>query len=317
MRRRNKNKKTKNIQKRIKLVKQKSKQLLVKKYNRDLEREETKKEQPKNRVKQELERSDVIRAMALYISDRIKRYESIRPHNYGVTCFPGPRLFNSTETVTDLPSVPEIQAFIQQIFDKRRLQVESGIIALVLMNRTRMKINSLNWMRLILIALLLANKQSEDVYSVWNTKFVGLIPNLVNFEINVLELEFLQRINYRLHIETNTYNQYYTKLQNLLPMDEDEAEDQDQDEDQDQEIPEDHPQDQLPEVIKSCQVSEKKEDYPLSKKGKSDQKDLQDLTKAIQDVVFSGLEECNREGEGSPPLLWQNNDHFAPEDSIA
>jgi len=104
------------------------------------------------------------------------------------------------------------------------LHVESGIIALILLNRTNIKIHSQNWMRMVLISLLLANKHCEDVYSVYNAKFVGLIPRLENLEINILELEFLKFLKYRLHIETETYDHYYAKLQEFFPIEEPEAE---------------------------------------------------------------------------------------------
>jgi len=188
------------------------------------ESEKLKKSESNRLVKQELELEDVIQAMAKFIYNCIQQYERLKPRHYGVSCFPGPRIFNSTDPNVQPPEVSDIKDFIQAIFDKRRLQVECGIIALVLLMRTGIKINSLNWMRLNLISLLLANKQSEDVYSVWNAKFVGLIPNVENLEINILELEFLQHLKYKLHIETSTYQQYYTKLQNLTPIEEEEVE---------------------------------------------------------------------------------------------
>jgi len=206
-------------------VKQKSKAFIAKISEVNTmkkESERLKKSETNRVVKQELEREDVIQAMDKFIYNCIQKYERLKPRHYGVSCFPGPRIFNSTEPNIQPPEEIDIKDFIQAIFDKRRLQVESGIIALVLLMRTGIKINSLNWMRLILISLLLANKQSEDVYSVWNAKFVGLIPNVENLEINILELEFLQYLKYKLHIETSTYQQYYTKLQNLTPLEEEE-----------------------------------------------------------------------------------------------
>jgi hypothetical protein len=219
MTRRRNNKRSKKI-----IVKEKSKTFIAKRSEVTIrsESERLKKKEAGRVVKQELERDDVIKAMAKFIYNCIQQYERLKPRHYGVSCFPGPRIFNSTDSNVQPPEVLDIKDFIQAIFDKRRLQVESGIIALVLLMRTGIKINSLNWMRLILISLLLANKQSEDVYSVWNAKFVGLIPNVENLEINILELEFLQYLKYKLHIETSTYQQYYTKLQNLTPVEEEE-----------------------------------------------------------------------------------------------
>jgi hypothetical protein len=216
-RRKNNNKRTTK-----KIVKQKSKAFIAK-----LNEVTTMKSEVNLRVvKKELEREDVIQGMAKFIYNCIQQYERLKPRHYGVSCFPGPRIFNSTDPSVQPPEEMDIKDFIQAVFDKRRLQVEAGIIALVLLMRTGIKINSHNWMRLILISLLLANKQSEDVYSVWNAKFVGLIPNVENLEINILELEFLQYLKYKLHIETSTYQQYYTKLQNLTPLKEMEEEEE-------------------------------------------------------------------------------------------
>jgi len=175
-------------------------------------------EKPKRIFKEELDRSDVVHGMARLIYNYIQRYEQFLKPRY--PNFPGPRLFNSTESeLLQTPRIEHIKNFIQSIFDKRRtLHVESGIIALILLNRTKIKIHSHNWMRLVLISLLLANKHCEDVYSVYNAKFVGLIPNLENLEINILELEFLKFLKYRLHIETKTYEQYYSKLQKFFPV---------------------------------------------------------------------------------------------------
>jgi len=172
-------------------------------------------------VKSELERSDVIQGMALLLQDCIMRYELINRRRNRTCNFPGPRIFNSTE-YSQIPEIDQIQEFIQTIFDKRRLHVESGIIALILLHRTGINIHSQNWMRLVLISLLLANKHCEDVYSVYNAKFVGIIPNLENLEINILELEFLKFLKYRLHIETETYEEYYAILQNFFPIEEEE-----------------------------------------------------------------------------------------------
>jgi len=178
-------------------------------------------DKPFRRLKQDLDKSDVVEGFARVIHDYVQRYNQFFKPRYHGSYYPGPRLFNCHEPVAETPSFDQVHAFIQSIYDKRQqLHVESGIIALILLHRTNIKIHSQNWMRMVLIALLLANKHCEDVYSVYNAKFIGLIPNLVNFEINILELEFLKFLKYRLHIESETYNQYYAKLQEFFPIEE-------------------------------------------------------------------------------------------------
>jgi len=154
--------------------------------------------------------------MSLLLHSFIQRYTHLSNRHHPIN-FPGPRIFNSVEH-SQTPTFTQIHQLIQSIFDKRRLHIESGIIALILLNRTNIKIHSQNWMRMVLISLLLANKHCEDIYSVYNAKFVGIIPHVENLEINILELEFLKYLKYRLHIETETYQEFYSKLQKFFPI---------------------------------------------------------------------------------------------------
>jgi len=173
------------------------------------------------KLKEELDRSDIIHALSLSLHSYIHRNSQLRKSRANShTSFPGPRLFNSPEPTQSIPPLETIESFIQSIFDKRRLPLEAGIIALILLNRTGIKLHFQNWMRLVLISLLLANKLTEDVYSVYNAKFLGIIPNLENLEINVLELEFLKFLKYRLFIDTETYIRYYGKLRKFIPEEE-------------------------------------------------------------------------------------------------
>jgi hypothetical protein len=182
------------------------------------------------KLKEELNRSDIIHAISLLLHSYILRNSELRKSRNSHNASSGPRLFNSPEQVRLIPPEEDIKTFIQSIFDKRRLPLEAGIIALILLNRTSIKLHSQNWMRLVLISLLLANKLTEDVYSVYNAKFLGLIPNLENLEINVLELEFLQYLKYRLFIETETYLRYYAKLRKFFPEEDDDDENDDEEE---------------------------------------------------------------------------------------
>jgi len=157
-----------------------------------------------------MDRIDVVIALSTYIYNNIEKQEKLRKSKIA------PSIFNEHDL--DIShTFEEICEFIQKIFDKRRLQPESGVVALIYLNRTRHRITSYNWKRLVLVSFILSNKEAEDVYSVWNVRFVGFIPSLPVFEINVLELEFLQHINYRLHIETTEYYHYYHQLQLLIP----------------------------------------------------------------------------------------------------
>jgi len=176
----------------------------------------------KELLQKEMDQSEVLYTLSLFFYKAIQKNEKSKPRrNVGGTTTAlctAPSIFNSHDVLHITPPTPdEIRDFINNIFQKRRLAAETGVVAFVLLMRTSIKMNSLNWMRLILISLLLANKEAEDVYNVWNVRFVGLIPNLPLYEINLLEMEFLQFLKYRLHVERPTYQKYYQNLVALLP----------------------------------------------------------------------------------------------------
>jgi len=163
-----------------------------------------------------MNKDEVIESLAIFFYNSIQKNEK----SWRRRCTPvqtAPSIFSSTDFHATTPTIPEIRELIETIFEKRRLAAESGVVALVLFSRAGVKINSSNWMRLILVILLLANKEAEDVYSVWNVRFVGIIPNVPVYEINLLELEFLKYLKYRLHVERPTYQKFYKKLVVLLP----------------------------------------------------------------------------------------------------
>jgi len=170
--------------------------------------------------KKEMDVNDVREALAIFFFNTIQQNEKSKQRRHvGCTTYTcsGPSLFNTPDIPLTIPTLSEIQDFISLIFKKRRLAAETGVVALVLIMRTRIKMNATNWMRLIMMGMLLANKEAEDVYNVWNVRYVGIIPNLPGYEINVLEMEFLQYLNYRLHVERPTYDKYYLQLHVLVP----------------------------------------------------------------------------------------------------
>jgi len=174
----------------------------------------------KNHVEKEMDLNDVLEALSVFFFNTIQQNEKPKHtrRHVGPSLLTGPSIFNTPDILhVTTPTLSEIRDFVSLIFEKRRLAAETGVVALVLIMRTRIKVNATNWMRLIMLGMLLANKEAEDVYNVWNVRYVGIIPNLPGYEINVLEMEFLQYLNYRLHVERPTYDKYYLQLHVLVP----------------------------------------------------------------------------------------------------
>jgi hypothetical protein len=166
-----------------------------------------------------LDLTNVIDALTLYLHNTIQTHEQPKlgrrpPPSFNLN----PSLFDArdTRTTSTLPTIPDIRSFVQGIIERRHLSAETVVVAVVLLTRTGVRLRSSNWARLLLVSFLLANKEAEDVFNVWNVRFVGIIPDLPLFEINLLEMEFLKSIKYRLHVEPSTFREYSDLLWQFL-----------------------------------------------------------------------------------------------------
>ncbi|EFA80887.1 cyclin domain-containing protein, partial [Heterostelium album PN500] len=79
-------------------------------------------------------------------------------------------------------------------------------------------INSTNWRRIVLSALILASKVWED-QSVWNVDFLPVFDNLTAADLNNLERQFLSLIQYNVSLTASTYAKYYFELRTFSKLD--------------------------------------------------------------------------------------------------
>jgi hypothetical protein len=123
---------------------------------------------------------------------------------------------------TDLSSIPvqsEIVDVLLAIFDRQRLSAECGVMAAVyidrLLNSTKLTLSPANWRRILIGALLLADKVWEDT-AVWNVDYVQIFPNSTIEDLNRIELAFLHCIQFDLVIKPSTYACYFFELRSKL-----------------------------------------------------------------------------------------------------
>ncbi len=73
-----------------------------------------------------------------------------------------------------------------------------------------------NWRPLVVTSLLVAQKMTDDRF-LSNADFAEMYPFFDVKELNVLEMKFLELIQYNTHIKFGIYTKYYLELKSLVP----------------------------------------------------------------------------------------------------
>ena len=120
------------------------------------------------------------------------------------------------------PSRDEISGFIEAIYDLAQFSPECCVICLVYINRinalTDMPLLPTTWRPLVIISLMIAQKMYDDKY-LSNADFQYIYPFFDSNQFNMLEVKFVDLIQYNTHIKLSIYTKYYLELKSLSPDD--------------------------------------------------------------------------------------------------
>lgn len=121
------------------------------------------------------------------------------------------------ERQTEVPTVKEVNDFLQPIFHSERLGAEICIMMLAYVERVMVwkdvAMLPNTWRRVCLGALILASKVWED-QSVWNVDFVHCFDNVSAHDLGKLERDFLNLIEFNVGLKASAYVRYFLALQN-------------------------------------------------------------------------------------------------------
>ena len=124
------------------------------------------------------------------------------------------------ELLRKVPSQEDICSFIEALYDIAQFSGECCVICLIYINRiialTSMPLLQTSWRPIILISLMVAQKMWDDKY-LSNSDFSTIYPFFDNKQLNVLEMKFLELIQYNTHIKFSIYTKYYLELKSLVP----------------------------------------------------------------------------------------------------
>ncbi|XP_054755295.2 cyclin-Y-like protein 1 [Lytechinus pictus] len=160
-----------------------------------------------------------IRCVALAIYYHIKNRDSSRQMDifdekqYPLSKIPVPDDYDKHN-----PEHRHIYKFIRMLFNAAQLTAECAIVTLVYLERlltyAEINITPSNWKRMVLGAILLASKVWDD-QAVWNVDYCQILRELTVEDMNELERQFLELLQFNINVSASVYAKYYFDLREL------------------------------------------------------------------------------------------------------
>jgi hypothetical protein len=124
----------------------------------------------------------------------------------------------SLENLSRDPDHRTIYRFVRTLFYAAQLTAECAIITLVyierLMNYAEIDLCPSNWRRIVLGAIMLASKVWDD-QAVWNVDYCQILQDTNVDDMNELERQFLECLEFNINVPSSVYAKYYYDLRTL------------------------------------------------------------------------------------------------------
>lgn len=131
-----------------------------------------------------------------------------------------PQYFDSKriENIKKFPSLEDIINFIEALYNCVQFSGECCIIMLIYINRiialTGLSLQPTNWRPIVFVTLMVSQKIWDDKYFS-NGDFSYIYPFFEKATLNLLEIKFLEMIQYNVFIKLSVYMTFYLELRTV------------------------------------------------------------------------------------------------------
>ena len=123
------------------------------------------------------------------------------------------------ENIQKEPTIDEIIDFIEALYNCVQFSSECVIIGMIYIDRiialTGLSLQNTNWRPLIFVSLMMSQNIWDDRY-LSNGDFSSIYPFFEKEDLNLLEMKFLEIIQYNVFVKLSIYMTFYLELRILV-----------------------------------------------------------------------------------------------------